>query len=151
MGQINISFAKDITSEIQDFRDSIPTEFKTRVIEGSKEDFAETISIYVPVGATGDLATHHVVVDTGEYSYFFDNEMMYYPFVILGTKPHSIDPIPPTQALAFVASDGTFVVTKHVDHPGTAPYDYMEMAFDPGMASVDSRLEDMAGWMEDTW
>jgi len=140
MGSINIVLLKDIASEIQDFKDSIPTEFKTRVIEGSKEDFAYFISVYIPF-REGGLAGGIIVIDTGEYDYFFDNERYYNPFVILGTQPHWIgSPVLINDSWVYIGM-----------HPGTAPQDYMEMAFEPGSDAVDPRLEDMADWMESSW
>jgi hypothetical protein len=69
-------------------------------------------------------------------------------FVIHGTAPHPIDPRPRATAhggvgagfLRFVARDGAVVFTHHVDHPGTAPNDFIGRAMPQIEELVNSRL-----------
>jgi hypothetical protein len=143
MGLIYVVTLKDVVEEIEGVTNELPSRFKS-LIDGLKEDYGFHISVYVPVGETGNLAANHVVVDTGDYDFFYDNEMMYYPFVILGTRPHPIDPLMPAYALYW---PGAAHPVRHVDHPGTAPYDYMGMAFDSAEPEVDQRIDEIGSWI----
>ena len=136
MGFINILVVKDVLSEISDIQNELPNQFKTIVTDGLKEDYSFHISVYTPI-RDGDLVGGHVVTDEGDYGFFFDNEMYYYPYIILGTKAHWIG--------SPVLIEGSWVYIGM--HPGTAPNDYMLMAFDAGELDVDSRLEDMGNWI----
>lgn len=42
----------------------------------------------------------------------------YHPYLDAGTRPHEILPVR-ARALRFIASDGAFVITRRVWHPGT--------------------------------
>lgn len=149
MGDIKISWDKQ---EVLDFIYGkiygLPEQFKS-LIEGLKETYGIEISIYAPVGATSNLVSSHVFVDTGLYSWFVDNEMMYFPFVILGTEQHEICPLMPAFALYWPELGHPLPIGRCVTHPGTVPYDYMEWAFDAAEGDVDSQCDEMLSWLVD--
>jgi hypothetical protein len=136
MGFINIVVLKDVVNELQATRDGLSDHFKTTVIDGLKEDYSFQIAIFTPF-KEGNLVGANIVVDTGDYDFYFDNEMYYYPYIILGTQPHWIG--------SPVMIDGGWVYIGM--HPGTSPNDFMENAFVETDPSVDSRLDEIGSWI----
>jgi hypothetical protein len=147
MGNISFNYEKD---EVIDYLSSrlgnLPTEFRN-MIEELKEVYGIQISIYTPVGETMDLVSHHVFVDTGPYSFFVDNEMMYFPYVIKGTPEHQICPLMPAYSLYWEGLGHPLPIGRCVTHPGTAPQDYMEMSFDAADAEVDRVISEFGSWL----
>lgn len=135
MGTITVITTKDLVQELQQTTGELPDHFRN-MMEGLKEDYSFNISAYV-LFREGNLAGGHIITDEGEYGFFFDNEMSYYPYVILGTQAHWIG--------SPVMIDGSWVYIGM--HPGTAPYDYMEMAFDATEGEVDSRIDELGSWI----
>lgn len=136
MGSIYVISDKALVSDIQAIVEQLPDYFKQNVIEGAKEDYGFYLSIYTPVDE-GILVGSNIFIDDGPYDFYSDNEKDYYPFVVLGTRPHWIG--------SPVNIKGSWVYIG--EHPGTAPQDFPLLAFEEGDQSIDSRLEEMATWI----
>ncbi len=60
-------------------------------------------------------------------------------FILEGTKPHEIVPVN-AKVLAFMGADGSMVFTRKVNHPGTAPNDFVSRAWEAARGSVYDEL-----------
>ena len=65
-------------------------------------------------------------------------------FVIMGTKPHPIDPIPPNQ---FLWWPGAWHPVRHVDHPGTAPNDFLQESIESSESNIDDLCNEFGDWV----
>jgi hypothetical protein len=136
MGSITIIVLKDVVEELRSTIDDLPDQFQTIIIDPLKEDSAFFLSIYTPFDE-GDLVSENMVVDDGQFSFYTDNPLEYYPYVVLGTRAHWIG--------SPVNIKGSWVYIG--EHPGTAPQDYPGMAFEDLELTVDSRLDEMGSWI----
>ena len=140
LGEISIIIHKDeVIGDLTQKSSSISTEFQN-VVDNIKETIGVELSIAAPVD-TGDLVSGNMTVDSGNYSFYTDNTMPYYPFVVLGTSPHWIG------SAVFINKIGEW---RYIGmHPGTVANDFPERALEYGTPEIESRCEEFLNWIVD--
>lgn len=136
MGSITIHWDKTGTDDIKEKASQLPEQFTT-LIDNLKEVYGISIDIYTPF-AEGALVAGNIIVDDGQYSFYSDNQMPYYPYVVLGTSSHWIG------SPVLISGVGWRYIGEH---PGTAPQDFPQWAFDESEGSVDSRCDEFMNWI----
>lgn len=84
---------------------------------------------------TGDLREGHIVEETGEYERLITSDVPHFPFVVLGTRAHVIRGNP------WLYWEGAEHPVRRVNHPGTAPNDYVSRAFENAEGAVDAEIQ----------
>lgn len=142
MGTIETRWLKDNIQEWIQNKKSGLYDQTSYMVQGILNIFEQVAGVLAPF-RSGELRYSHIVE-------FGGLEGIMYPtafhaiFVILGTDPHPIDPV---NKLA-LWWPGAWHPVKHVEHPGTAPNDYIGDVIpnsDPGIESETNKLLD---WLE---
>jgi hypothetical protein len=103
----------------------------TQFADGAAPRIAAGLRDYAPVGKDRGRGTspHRHLRDSirylrrtefGTLRVIFTSDVPQARYVIEGTRPHPIDPIPPNKLLSWIdENSGARVFARHVDHPGT--------------------------------
>jgi hypothetical protein len=75
------------------------------------------------------------------------SDVPHFPFVVLGTKPHSIGGAINIKGVGF-RYIGLSPKGKGTIHPGTSPNDFPSRAFDNAQGLVDNRIDEYLNWFE---
>lgn len=95
----------------------------------------------------GDLqngTTIDVISPLGRLIY---SDAPHFPFVVLGTKPHSIGSAINIKGVGW-RYIGLSPKGKGTIHPGTPPNDFPARAFDNAQGQIDNRIEEYLNWFE---
>jgi hypothetical protein len=131
------------------------------LIDNIAEDVEEKFRFEAPV-LWSDLmngTTIDVISPLGRLIY---SNAPHFPFVVLGTKPHSIGSAinikgvgwryiglsPLTGGTYLGKSVGREGGGKGTIHPGTPPNDFPARAFDNAQGQIDNRIEEYLNWFE---
>lgn len=138
MGSIYIKIEKDnLVSFISDKSSNTPNEFQ-RIVDDIKETIGINLTIESPVDQ-GNLVSGNMIIENGPYSFYTDNEMSYYPFVVKGTNEHWIG------SPVFINSIGEF---RYIGmHPGTAPNDFPQRALEDSESDIMGKCEEFLSWI----
>lgn len=102
-----------------------------------------TLAVAFAPKKTGALSESHETEQSGLSGVMYP-KAEHALYVILGTKPHPIEPVH-AKVLAWYWGEWHFA--KHVDHPGTSPNDYIQDIYEDSQASVESILEGFSEWL----
>lgn len=137
MGSIYIKPEKDnLVSLFSDKSSNISNEFQ-RIVDDIKETVGVNLTIESPVDQ-GNLVSGNMIIENGPYSFYTDNEMSYYPFVVKGTNEHWIG------SPVYINGVGWRYIGMH---PGTAPNDFPQRALDNSESEIIGKCEELLSWI----
>lgn len=102
-------------------------------------------------GAARKTITSRIVKDTfGLVEADIIAPLHYHAYLDAGTKPHEILPVR-ARALRFIASDGAFVITRRVWHPGTRGDGFAGRMYLKAERVLRAELERVAARVVEKW